>query len=223
MRLLLAEDEKELADALTEILKYNHYSVDAVHNGQDALDYGLSGNYDGIILDIMMPKMNGLEVLILLRQEGIDVPVLMLTAKGEVKDRIAGLDAGADDYLPKPFDMGELLARVRSMTRRSSEFMSNIISCGNIKLDRNKFELSGDDAVFRLSNKEYQVLEMLMANPNRIISTEQFIERIWGYDTETEANVIWVYISNLRKKLQSMEATVEIKAARGRGYCLEVL
>ena len=223
MRLLLAEDEKELADALAEILKYNHYSVDKVHNGQDALDYGLSGNYDGIIMDIMMPRMNGLEVLTLLRQEGIDVPVLMLTAKGEVKDRIAGLDAGADDYLPKPFAVGELLARVRAMTRRSSEFMSNIISCGNIQLDRNKFELSVDGVVVRLSNKEYQILEMLMANPNRIISTEQFIERIWGYDTDTEANVIWVYISNLRKKLQSMKASVEIKAARGRGYCLEVL
>lgn len=223
MRLLLAEDEKELADALAEILKYNHYSVDMVHNGQDALDYGLCGNYDGIIMDIMMPRMNGLEVLTLLRQEGIDAPVLLLTAKGEVKDRIAGLDAGADDYLPKPFAVGELLARVRAMTRRSSEFMSNIISCGNIRLDRNKFELVGDGVVVRLSNKEYQILEMLMANPNRIISTEQFIERIWGYDTDTEANVIWVYISNLRKKLQSMKASVEIKAARGRGYCLEVL
>ena len=128
MRLLLAEDEKELADALAEILKYNHYSVDMVHNGQDALDYGLCGNYDGIIMDIMMPRMNGLEVLTLLRQEGVDAPVLLLTAKGEVKDRIAGLDAGADDYLPKPFAVGELLARVRAMTRRSSEFMSNIIS-----------------------------------------------------------------------------------------------
>lgn len=223
MRLLLAEDEKELADALAEILKYNHYSVDMVHNGQDALDYGLCGNYDGIIMDIMMPRMNGLEVLTLLRQEGVDAPVLLLTAKGEVKDRIAGLDAGADDYLPKPFAVGELLARVRAMTRRSSEFMSNIISCGNIRLDRNKFELVGDGVVVRLSNKEYQILEMLMANPNRIISTEQFIERIWGYDTDTEANVIWVYISNLRKKLQSMKASVEIKAARGRGYCLEVL
>ena len=171
MRLLLAEDEKELADALAEILKYNHYSVDMVHNGQDALDYGLCGNYDGIIMDIMMPRMNGLEVLTLLRQEGIDAPVLLLTAKGEVKDRIAGLDAGADDYLPKPFAVGELLARVRAMTRRSSEFMSNIISCGNIRLDRNKFELVGDGVVVRLSNKEYQILEMLMANPNRIIST----------------------------------------------------
>ncbi len=221
MRLLLAEDEKELSKALCAILKHNNYSVDAVYNGQDALDYGLDENYDGIILDIMMPKMNGLEVLKELRKNGVSTPVLILTAKSEVEDRIVGLDTGADDYLTKPFNMGELLARIRALTRRRSEFSPNLMSFGNISLNRESFELSVGNESMRLGNKEFQMLEMLMTNPGRLISTEQFMERIWGYDTDAEINVVWVYISYLRKKLSSLGANTEIKAVRGVGYTLE--
>lgn len=221
MRLLLAEDEKELSKALCAILKHNNYSVDAVFNGQDALDYGLCENYDGIILDIMMPKKNGLDVLKELREKGISTPVLILTAKAEVDDRILGLDLGADDYLTKPFSMGELLARIRAITRRKSEFSPNLLSSGNLSLNRETFELSADGNSMRLGNKEFQMIEMLMSNPGRLISTEQFMERIWGYETEAEINVVWVYISYLRKKLSTLNANVEIKAVRGVGYTLE--
>lgn len=221
MRLLLAEDEKELSNALVAILKHNHYSVDAVYNGIDALDYGRTENYDGVILDIMMPGMDGIAVLQKLREQGITTPVLLLTAKSEVEDRILGLDAGADDYLPKPFAMGELLARLRAMTRRKLDFAPNRLVFGGIRLDRANFELSSDHASFRLGNKEFQILEMLMSNPNRLISTEQFLERIWGYDAEAEINVVWVYISYLRKKLAALNAGVEIRATRGLGYTLE--
>ncbi|MGB4661561.1 MAG: response regulator transcription factor [Mobilitalea sp.] len=221
MRILLAEDEKELSNALVAILKHNNYSVDAVYDGADALDYGLSENYDIIILDIMMPKMNGIEVLEKLREKGIHTPILMLTAKSEISDRIVGLDKGADDYLSKPFAMGELLARVRAMGRRKSEFTPNLIVVGNISLNKENYELTNDKASLRLANKEFQMLEMLMTNPKRLISTEQFMERIWGYDSEAEINVVWVYISYLRKKLASLEANVKIKAVRGAGYSLE--
>jgi DNA-binding response OmpR family regulator len=221
MRLLLAEDEKELSKALCAILKHNNYSVDAVFNGQDALDYGLCENYDGIILDIMMPKKNGLEVLRELRENGISTPVLMLTAKAEVEDRILGLDMGADDYLTKPFSMGELLARIRAITRRKSEFSPNLLTSSNLSLNRETFELSVDNNSVRLGNKEFQMMEMLMSNPGRLISTEQFMERIWGYETEAEINVVWVYISYLRKKLSNLGAKLEIKAVRGVGYTLE--
>lgn len=222
MRLLLAEDERELSDALAAILRHQHYSVDAVYNGNDALDYGLAENYDAIILDIMMPGKDGIEVLRSLRAEGVDTPVLLLTAKGEVEDRILGLDAGADDYLPKPFDMRELLARIRAMTRRPADFTPNLLELGNLKLNRETFTMSGAKANARLGNKEFQMLELLMRNPNRLISTEQFMERIWGYDSEAEVSVVWVYISNLRKKLAAVGADVEIRAARGLGYSLEV-
>ena len=221
MRLLLAEDEKDLSKALCAVLKHNNYSVDPVYNGNDALDYGLCENYDGIILDLMMPGKNGLEVLEQLREKGISTPVLILTAKAEVEDRIVGLDKGADDYLTKPFAMGELLARIRAMTRRKSEFSPNLLQLGNLSLNRETFELSTEHGSFRLVNKEFQMIEMLMNNPNRLISTEQFMERIWGYDTEAEINVVWVYISYLRKKLSSLNANLEIKATRGVGYTLE--
>lgn len=221
MRILLAEDEKELSKALVAILKHNNYSVDAVYNGDDALDYALSENYDAIILDIMMPKKDGLEVLVELRKKEISTPVLILTAKAEVEDRIVGLDMGADDYLTKPFSMGELLARIRAMTRRKSTYSPNIISIGNLTLNRETFELSTETGSFRLGNKEFQLIEMLMSNPNRLISTEQFMEHIWGYETEAEINVVWVYISYLRKKLTSLGANLEIKATRGVGYTLE--
>lgn len=221
MRILLAEDEREMSNALVAILKHNNYSVDAVYDGADALDYGLLGNYNVIILDIMMPERNGLEVLKILREKGIHTPILMLTAKSEIDDRIHGLDMGADDYLSKPFAMGELLARVRAITRRKSEFTPNLIQVGNICLNKENYELSNDKSSLRLSNKEFQMFEMLMDNPKRLIPTEQFMEHIWGYDAEAEINVVWVYISYLRKKLVSIEANVKIKAVRGVGYTLE--
>ena len=221
MRILLAEDEKELSNALVAILKHGNYSIDPVYNGIDALEYGLSGNFDVIILDIMMPKLNGLEVLEKLRQKGIQTPILMLTAKSEIEDRIKGLDMGADDYLNKPFAMGELLARVRALGRRKSEFTPNLITVGDISLNKENSELSNGKTSLRLGNKEFQMLEMLITNPKRLISTEQFMEHIWGYDAEAEINVVWVYISFLRKKLLSLDSNVKIKAVRGVGYTLE--
>lgn len=220
MRLLLCEDEKELAHALAAILKHNNYSVDIVYDGEEALDFGLSGNYDGIILDIMMPKMSGTEVLRQLRAQHIDVPVLFLTAKSQIEDKINGLDLGADDYLTKPCNTGELLARIRAMTRRRTEYAPNILSFGNMMLDRSNYELCVGEKKIKFSNKEYQMIEMLMENPNRLISTEQFMERIWGYDSDAEINVVWVYISFIRKKLVVIGADAEIKASRGIGYKL---
>ena len=221
MRVLLAEDEKEMSNALVAILKHNNYSVDAVYDGADALDYGLSANYDVIVLDIMMPKLSGIEVLEQLRAKGIHTPILMLTAKSQIEDRIFGLDKGADDYLSKPFAMGELLARIRAMSRRKSEFTPNLIQVGNISLNKESYELSNEKSSLRLGNKEFQMMEMLMTNPKRLISTEQFMERIWGYDAEAEINVVWVYISYLRRKLESLNANIKIKAVRGSGYSLE--
>lgn len=221
MRLLLAEDERELSKALCAVLKHNNYSVDAVYNGNDALDYSLCENYDGIILDLMMPGKNGLEVLEKLREKEISTPVLILTARAEVEDKILGLDKGADDYMTKPFEMGELLARIRAMTRRKTEFSPNVIKLGNLTLNRETFELSSESGSFRLGNKEFQMIEMLMDNPNRLISTEMFMERIWGFDTEAEINVVWVYISYLRKKLSALSSNLKIKATRGVGYTLE--
>lgn len=221
MRLLLAEDENELSRALAAILKRNHYSVDIVDNGQDALDYLETGVYDGAVLDIMMPKMDGVTALKKARAAGISTPVLLLTAKSEIDDRVTGLDAGADDYLSKPFAVKELLARIRAMTRRQTETTDNLLSFGNISLDRASYQLSGPKAFFKLSGKEFQMLEMLMMNPGQVISADQFMEKIWGFDSETENNVVWVYLSYLRKKLSSLEADVSIKATRGVGYSLE--
>lgn len=221
MRLLLAEDERELSNALVAILQHNQYEVTAVYNGADALEYCLSENYDGIILDIMMPKMDGLEVLAELRKNNVTAPVLMLTAKAEIDDLIFGLDTGADDYLAKPFAMGELLARVRAMTRRREEFAPKILEYGNILLNRANFELSGPKASFRLSNKEFQMLEMFINNANRIISSEQLLERIWDDEEVTENNVVWLYISYLRTKLEALDANLEIKVIEGNKYRLE--
>ena len=220
MRLLLAEDEKELSNALVAILKHSSYTIDAVYNGSDALDYGLSGEYDGIILDIMMPGMDGTEVLKHLREQNISTPVLFLTAKSEIDDRIKGLDLGADDYLTKPFDMRELLARIRAMTRRKEEFAQANLSCGNLILDRASFELSTPEhESIRLAGREFQMMEMLMTSPGRVISVDTFMNRIWA-DGEADVNVVWVYISNLRKKLTSLDAAAEIKASRGLGYSI---
>jgi DNA-binding response OmpR family regulator len=195
--------------------------VDAVYNGQDALDYINVGNYDGAILDIMMPKMDGITVLKKVRAAGNSIPILMLTAKAEIDDRVLGLDSGADDYLTKPFSMKELLARIRAMTRRQTDATDSVLSFGNIALDRSKFLLSSPKESLRLANKEFQMLEMLLVHPGQVISADQFMEKIWGYDSDAEQNVVWVYISYLRKKLSALDANVSIRAVRGLGYTLE--
>lgn len=221
MKLLLCEDEKELSNALKAILRHNNYTVDAVYDGEDALAYAEADQYDGIILDLMMPKMNGLEVLSTLRSHGNNTPVLILTAKSETEDKITGLDLGADDYLAKPFDMGELLARVRAVTRRSPGNAIDTITYGDLTLNKQSFELSTSKETIRLGGKEYGIIELLISNPASLISTEKIMERVWGYDSEAEINVVWVYISSLRKKLAQIGSTVEIKASRGLGYTLE--
>lgn len=221
MRLLLAEDEQALSRALTAILERNHYAVDAVLNGKDALEYLESGNYDGVILDIMMPKVDGITVLKELRRRGSLIPVLLLTAKSEVDDKVLGLDAGANDYLTKPFNSRELLARIRAMTRTQTTQASSKLQVGNVVLDRASYELSTGTGAFRLANKEFQMMEMLMSNPKSLISSERFMEKIWGYDSEAEMNVVWVYISYLRKKLAALHADIQIKVMRNAGYTLE--
>jgi len=223
MRLLLAEDEKILSDALTTILTHSNYSVDVVYNGYDALDYLKIGNYDGAVLDIMMPRMDGLSVLRNIREKGLTLPVLMLTAKAEIDDRVVGLDSGADDYLTKPFDSKELLARIRSMTRRQPELQNTVLRFGDLALNRANFDLIGTHDSIRLKCKEFQIMEILMRNPGQFIPTERFLEKIWGYNSETELNVVWVYISSLRKKLAVLGVRVQIRVARGIGYSLEVI
>ncbi|MBR4474760.1 MAG: response regulator transcription factor [Oscillospiraceae bacterium] len=222
MRLLYAEDEKSLARAVSTLLTKNNYSVDVVHDGQDALDYLETGNYDGVILDVMMPKKDGFEVLQAMRARGDFTPVLLLTARSEIDDRVSGLDLGANDYLTKPFDMKELLARIRAMTRVLSVQTNKTLSRGNVTLDCSSYDLSGPNGSYKLAGKEYQMLEMLMRNPRKLISAETFMDRIWGFDSEAETNIVWVYISTLRKKLKAIGADVEIKAQRGVGYYLEV-
>lgn len=221
MRLLLAEDERSLSKAIITILQKNNYSADAVYDGAEALDYLETGNYDGLILDIMMPKMDGITVLKKLRERGNLIPVLILTAKSEIDDKVLGLDCGANDYLTKPFHSKELLARIRAMTRSRMAQPTSRLLAGNITLDRATFEMSSPTGSFRLANKEFQMLEMLMANPKHVISAERFMEKIWGYDSDAEMNVVWVYISYLRKKLAALHANVQIKATRNVGYSLE--
>lgn len=221
MRLLLAEDEKELSNALVAILKHNNYSVDAVYDGEEALAYLETDIYDGAILDIMMPKMDGITVLKEIRKQGNAVPVLLLTAKSEIDDRVEGLDSGADDYLTKPFATKELLARIRAMTRRQAQTTDSILKFENLTLNRSTYELASETTSLKLANKEFQMMEMLMTNAGRVISAEQFMDKIWGYGSEAEMNVVWVYISYLRKKLNMLEANVQIKATRGIGYSLE--
>ena len=222
MKLLLAEDERSLSRAIIHILQKNNYTADAVYDGLSALDYLAAGDYDGVILDIMMPKLDGISVLRTLRAQGNPVPVLMLTAKAEIDDKVLGLDCGANDYLTKPFDTRELLARIRAMTR-AQEGKDSRLSFGNITLDRASFTLASPTGSFRLANKEYQMMEILMSNPHNLISAERFLEKIWGFDSEAEINVVWVYISYLRKKLAALHANVQIKAVRNAGYTLEVL
>ena len=223
MRLLLCEDERSLSRAVEAILRKNNYSVDAVYDGRDALDYIVNGNYDGIILDIMMPVMDGIEVLKNVRSRGITTPILLLTAKSEIEDKVNGLDSGADDYLTKPFDTRELLARIRAMTRGGSARADTTLRLGNITLDLASYELSSPSGSYKLANKEFQMMEMLMRNPKKLMSTEAFMEKIWGFDSDSELSVVWVYISYLRKKLTALSANISIKAHRNAGYYLEEL
>ncbi len=220
MKLLYAEDEKSLSEAVVDVLEYNKFSVDAVYDGMDALDYARSGHYDGIILDVMMPKLSGLEVLERLRAAGSKTPILLLTAKSEIEDRIAGLDLGADDYLPKPFAMGELLARIRAMLRRRAEFTPDVLSLGNLSLDRQSYTLSVGDNRMILPKLEFQLMELFLLNRGIYLSTEDILVKVWGYDTDTEIGVVWVYISYLRKKLTALGANVAIQAKRNIGYTL---
>jgi DNA-binding response OmpR family regulator len=221
MRLLYAEDEKSLAKAVSTILIRNNYSVDVVYDGLSALDYLATENYDGVILDVMMPKLDGIQVLKRMRENGDRTPVLLLTAKSEIDDRVSGLDSGANDYLTKPFDMKELLARIRAMTRIQSVQTDKTLTCGKVTLDCSSYDLTGPGGSCKLAGKEFQMIEMLMRNPRKLISTEHFMDRIWGYDSEAELNTVWVYISMLRKKLKAIDADIEIKAQRGAGYYLE--
>lgn len=222
MRLLYAEDEPAMSEAVVDILTYHKYIVEPVYDGQSALDYALSGQYDGIILDIMMPVLSGLEVLQKLRSAGCQTPVLLLTAKSETEDQIQGLDLGADDYLPKPFPMELLLARVRALLRRRAGYTPSLLSCGNITLNQKSCELSCNGQSFVLSKLEYQLMELLMLNRGIYLSTEDILCRVWGYDTNAELGVVWVYISYLRKRLSALGANVAITAKRGVGYTLEV-
>ena len=222
MRILLAEDERSLSRAVVALLEKNNYAADAVYDGEEALAYLETGNYDGVILDIMMPKLDGLEVLRRLRERGDPVPVLLLTARSEVEDKVAGLDMGANDYLTKPFSTAELMARIRAMTRSQAVGqVTSRLTFGNITLDQATFELSSPQGSYRLANKEYQMMELLLRNPRQIIPAERFLERIWGYDSDVELNVVWVYISYLRKKLAALQADIQIRATRNVGYSLE--
>ncbi|HIY21557.1 MAG TPA: response regulator transcription factor [Candidatus Flavonifractor merdigallinarum] len=223
MRILLAEDERSLSRALIALLERNNYSADAVYDGEEALAYLEAGNYDALILDIMMPKLDGLTVLRRLREKGNPIPILKLTAKSEVSDKVLGLDTGANDYLTKPFSTQELMARIRAMTRSQTGQVSSRLTFGNITLDQATFELSSPSGSFRLANKEYQMMELLMRNPRQLIPSERFLERIWGYDSEVELNVVWVYLSYLRKKLAALHADIQIRATRNAGYSLEAL
>lgn len=221
MRILIAEDEVGIAKALKLVLEKNRYAVDMVHNGLDALDYILSVGYDAIVLDIMMPGLDGLEVLRRAREHGIHTPVLFLSAKGEVEDRIAGLDAGADDYLPKPFVMGEFLSRVRALARRSGNYSDDIVRVGDTELNVNSYTLSCRSESVRLNNKEFQLMELFMRNRGRVFSTDALMQKVWDLDTEAETDVVWTYIGFLRKKLRGLRSGIEIKTIRGAGYALE--
>ncbi len=220
MRLLLAEDEHSLARALVAILEKNNHTVDAVDNGADALAWLQAGEYDAAVLDIMMPQMDGLTVLQRLRAGGDRTPVLLLTARTEIDDRVLGLDSGANDYLTKPFDSRELLARLRAMTRGDAAADSRL-RVGNAVLDRASYELSAPGGSVRLTNREFRIMEILMSNPRQLVSTERLLEKVWGYDTDAEPSVVWVYLSCLRKKLAALQANIRIRAARNAGYCLE--
>ncbi len=222
MKLLYAEDEPAMSEAVVDILTYHNYMVDAVQDGQDALDYALAQPYDALILDIMMPKLSGLEVLQKLRAAGCPTPVLLLTAKSQVEDQIAGLDMGADDYLPKPFPMSLLLARVRALLRRREGYTPTVLRCGNLSLDQNRCTLSKGSRSLVLPRLEFLMMELLMLNQGIYLSTEELFCGVWGYNSDAELGIVWVYISYLRKRLQALGGNVTIAARRGVGYTLEV-
>ncbi|HJD16914.1 MAG TPA: response regulator transcription factor [Candidatus Fournierella excrementavium] len=222
MRLLVAEDDPRLLKTLTHIFESNKFSVDGVSNGEDALAHGQTVEYDGMVLDIMMPGMDGISVLKALREAGVTTPALFLTARSEVSQRVEGLDAGADDYLPKPFSTAELLARVRAMLRRKDNYLPDLLTLGPVTLNRSTYQLSCNGGEQTLSGKEFQLLEMMMQTPGTIIATERFITHLWGWDTNVDTSVIWVHISNLRKKINALGAPLEIRFVRGAGYLLEV-
>lgn len=221
MKLLLAEDELDLAEALTVFFEKNHFTVDAVHNGFDAYEYAVTGGYDGIVLDVMMPKLNGIQVLEKLRSEGMSTPIMMLTAKGQTEDRITGFNAGADDYLPKPFDPDELLSRVRAMLRRGQTYRPAALTYGDLTLDPATGDLSCGDKTVRLGGREFQIMELFLRAPRQVFSADRIMEQVWGWDNEAEINVVWVNISNLRKKLKALGSHTALRANRGLGYLLE--
>ena len=221
MRLLFAEDDRDIAKAVQTLLMRSGYSVDTVFNGQDAMDYIETGDYDGVILDWMMPKRSGIEVLAQMRSKGFSTPVLMLTARDAVDDRVEGLDTGADDYLPKPFAASELLARIRAMLRRKEDYKHDIIKFADMELDKSAMSVTCNGQRIRLNNKAFQLMEMLVEHPGAVLSISQIMERIWGWDSDSEVNVVWVNISFLRKKLTELGAHAKIKAVRGVGYSLE--
>lgn len=222
MKILIVEDDASLRRALVSILQKNNYTVEAVDNGGDAFDYLCSGLYDAAILDIMMPVMDGVSVLVQARKERVATPVLLLTAKSEIDDKITGLDAGANDYLTKPFDMRELLARLRVLTRKSGVQQNNVISFGNTSLNTQSFELSAPNGSYKLANKEYQTMLLFMRNPRVVISSSRVLENIWDPDSRAEDNTVWTYISYLRRKLEAIGSDVQILTMRGAGYILEV-
>lgn len=221
MRLLIAEDDPRLLKSLTHIFETNNYLVDAVSNGRDALAYAETAEYDGLVLDIMMPGMDGLEVLRQLRSNGVSTPALFLSAKSEVEQRVEGLDAGADDYLAKPFSTNELLARVRAMLRRKENYTPDLLTCGTLTLDRSTYTLTCGDQSQTLSGKEYQIMEMLMEHPGIILSADKFMAHIWGWESNVDVSALWVHISNIRKKLAALQAPVNIRFVRNAGYVLE--
>ena len=222
MRILIAEDEVELARGLKFLLEKNKFTVDIVHDGAEALDCFHYAEYDVIVLDIMMPKVNGLEVLRQIRKSRSGVPVLMLTAKAEVEDRVAGLEAGADDYLPKPFASPEFIARVKALSRRNQGYTELCLSFGNVQLDCNRYELICESRAVRLNNKEFQLIELFMRNPRFVFSTAHLMDKIWGQDSESDISVVWTYVGFLRKKLKELNADIEIRTARGAGYFLDL-
>lgn len=221
MKLLIAEDDTRLLKSLLHIFTINKFSADGVSTGTEALEYALTGEYDGLILDIMMPGMDGIEVLKTLRRKNITTPALFLTARTEISQRVDGLDAGADDYLPKPFSTAELLARVRAMLRRKENYTPDLLTCGNLVLNCSTHQISCQSNTQMLSQKEFQVLEMLMQRPGMIVTSEQLLTHIWGWNAEIDTSSIWVHVSNLRKKLDKIEALVNIRFVRGAGYVLE--
>lgn len=222
MKLLVAEDDPKLLKSLVHILEHNRFSVDGVSNGEDALEYGQTGEYDGLILDIMMPGLDGLQVLQTLRRNGIKTPALFLTARTEISQQVEGLDAGADDYLPKPFSTAELLARIRAMLRRKDTYLPDLLAIGSVTLNRSTYQLVFQEKIQTLSGKEFQILEMMMQAPGTIIPTDRFITHLWGWDTNVDTSVVWVHISNLRKKISAIGAPMEIRFIRNAGYVLEV-